>query len=39
VGEIAYATGFKSVAYFCRVFREHHGTTPGAWLRAGRAEF
>ncbi|MFN8589263.1 MAG: two-component regulator propeller domain-containing protein [Candidatus Eisenbacteria bacterium] len=31
VGEIAYATGFKSVAHFCRVFREQHGATPGQW--------
>ncbi|MBK7369585.1 MAG: response regulator [Candidatus Eisenbacteria bacterium] len=37
VGEIAYATGFKSVAHFCRVFREHHGATPGSWADRERA--
>ena len=33
VSEIAYATGFKTVAWFCRVFREKYGTTPGAWAK------
>ena len=37
VGEIAYATGFKSIAYFCRVFRERFGATPGSWADRERA--
>ncbi|MFN8588660.1 MAG: ATP-binding protein [Candidatus Eisenbacteria bacterium] len=36
VSEIAYATGFKTVAWFCRVFREKYGTTPGAWAKRAR---
>ena len=29
VGEIAYAVGFSSVAYFTKCFRERYGQTPG----------
>jgi AraC-like DNA-binding protein/mannose-6-phosphate isomerase-like protein (cupin superfamily) len=28
ISEIAYATGFADPAYFCRVFKQHKGTTP-----------
>lgn len=31
--EIAYATGFSDAKYFCRVFREVTGQSPGAYLK------
>ncbi|PWR24867.1 GlxA family transcriptional regulator [Zavarzinia aquatilis] len=37
VSEIALATGFVNVAHFTRAFREHYGTAPAGWRRAGRA--
>lgn len=36
VDEVARSTGFTDPSYFARVFRKHHGTTAGAWRRAGR---
>ncbi|WP_420459615.1 helix-turn-helix domain-containing protein [Neolewinella sp.] len=31
IREVAMRCGFNSVSYFCRIFREHHGTSPGAY--------
>ncbi|MDX2160274.1 MAG: substrate-binding domain-containing protein [bacterium] len=31
VGDVANATGFGSIAYFCRVFRRETGVSPGAY--------
>jgi AraC-like DNA-binding protein len=31
VGDVAYASGFNSVSYFCRCFQEAHGATPAAY--------
>jgi signal transduction histidine kinase/ligand-binding sensor domain-containing protein/DNA-binding response OmpR family regulator len=31
VAEIAYATGFNSVSYFCKCFRDAYGATPSGW--------
>ena len=31
VGEVAFAVGFSSVAYFTKCFREHFGCTPGQY--------
>jgi AraC-like DNA-binding protein len=31
VAEIAYATGFNSVSYFCKCFRDAYGVTPSGW--------
>jgi signal transduction histidine kinase/CheY-like chemotaxis protein len=33
VSEVAFKTGFNSVAYFVKSFREHYGKTPGAILK------
>jgi AraC-like DNA-binding protein len=30
VSEVAYACGFTSVAYFCKIFKEQYGQTPGS---------
>jgi len=38
IAEIADRVGFTSTAYFCRIFKKRHGTNPGAWRRAHRAE-
>lgn len=38
IAEIADRVGFTSTAYFCRLFKKRHGTNPGAWRRAHRAE-
>ena len=35
VEEIAQAVGYQSAVHFFRQFRQHHGTTPQAWRRAG----
>jgi DNA-binding response OmpR family regulator len=31
VAEVAYATGFTSVSYFCKTFRAAYGATPAVW--------
>jgi signal transduction histidine kinase/CheY-like chemotaxis protein/AraC-like DNA-binding protein len=36
IGEIAYAVGFGSVAYFTKCFRERFGSTPGQFRAAPR---
>jgi signal transduction histidine kinase/ligand-binding sensor domain-containing protein/CheY-like chemotaxis protein/AraC-like DNA-binding protein len=36
VGDVAYASGFNSVSYFCRCFHEVHGATPAAFRAAAR---
>jgi signal transduction histidine kinase/ligand-binding sensor domain-containing protein/DNA-binding response OmpR family regulator len=33
IGEVAYATGFKSVSHFSQCFRERFGRTPSAFAR------
>lgn len=37
VTEIAFAAGFQSSAYFCRVFRQFMGMTPTAYRAAGKS--
>jgi len=38
VGEIAYATGFKSVSHFSHAFRQRFGATPTAWVKQRRSD-
>ena len=33
ISDVAWQHGFKTVAHFCRTFREHHGLSPGDWRR------
>ncbi|MCF6224762.1 MAG: helix-turn-helix transcriptional regulator [Xanthomonadales bacterium] len=33
VSEVAYATGFESISYFSRVFRQEFGTPPSSFSR------
>lgn len=35
VKEVALTCGFSQPAYFCRIFRKHLGTSPGAWSKFG----
>ena len=32
--EIALQSGFSTLSYFCRVFKEQHGTSPGEYRKA-----
>ncbi|MDX1995666.1 MAG: substrate-binding domain-containing protein [bacterium] len=38
VGDVANATGFASIAYFCRVFRREIGVSPGAYRQKALAK-
>ena len=31
ITEIAYACGFSNTSYFCELFRERYGTSPGKY--------
>ena len=33
IGEVSYMTGFSSLAYFSKVFKEHFGVTPSHWKK------
>ena len=39
VGDAAHAVGFKSVAHFCKSFRDAYGLSPGAWAGAAGEAF
>jgi len=38
ISEVAYASGFNGVSYFCRVFRERYGVTPAAFRGGERGQ-